>query len=75
MNQDMIRRINELAKKKKEHGLTPEELQEQKQLYAVYLQGIREQVKTQLEATVKPAHPAGCDCCGDHHHHHGKCQH
>ncbi len=75
MNQDMIRRINELAKKKKEQGLTPEELQEQKQLYAVYLHGIREQVKTQLDAGMKPAHPAGCDCCGDHHHHHGKCQH
>ena len=75
MHQDMIKRINELAKKKKEQGLTPEELQEQKQLYAVYLDGIREQVKTQLGAGMKHVHPAGCDCCSDHHHHHGKCQH
>jgi len=74
LNQDMIKRINELAKKKKEQGLTPEELQEQKQLYAVYLDGIREQVKTQLGAGMKHVHPAGCDCCSDHHHH-GKCQH
>ncbi len=74
MNQDMIKRINQLAKKKKEQGLTPEELKEQKELYAVYLRHIRNQVKTQLDSRVKPIHQTGCDCCADHHHH-GKCQH
>lgn len=69
MNEDMIKRINELAKKKKNQGLTPEELNEQKELYALYLRDIRKQVKTQLDARIKPEHPAGCDCCGDHHHH------
>ncbi len=75
MNKQMIKRINELAKKKKEQGLTPEELQEQRELYAVYLHNIREQVKMQLETRVNPGQFTGCDGCGDHHHHHGKCQH
>ena len=74
MTEEMIKRINELARKKKETGLTPEELTEQKELYAVYLKNIREQVKAQLETNL--THDCGCDCCGDHHHHHnGKCQH
>ncbi|MGS0763186.1 DUF896 domain-containing protein [Syntrophomonas curvata] len=71
----MIKRINQLAKKKKEEGLTPEELKEQKELYAVYLQNIREQVKAQLDVRVNPSRPQECDCCGEHHHHGGKCQH
>jgi uncharacterized protein YnzC (UPF0291/DUF896 family) len=69
LNEVMIKRINELAKKKKNEGLTPEELNEQKELYALYLRDIRKQVKTQLDARVKPVHHTGCDCCGDHHHH------
>lgn len=75
MTEDMIKRINELAKKKREEELTPEELKEQKELYAVYLQYIREQVKAQLGVGVTSSHPQGCDCCGEHHHHDGKCQH
>jgi uncharacterized protein YnzC (UPF0291/DUF896 family) len=75
LTEEMIKRINQLAKKKREEGLTPEELQEQKELYAIYLRGIREQVKMQLDARVNPSHPAGCNCCTDHHHHDGKCQH
>ena len=41
----LIARINELAKKKKTSGLTPEELAEQKE----YLGGIRQQLKAQLD--------------------------
>jgi len=72
----MIKRINELARKKKEQGLTPEELKEQKELYAVFLKGIREQVRAQLESNFKPNHhDRGSCCCNHHHHHNGKCQH
>lgn len=45
----MIKRINELANKKKSVGLTPEELKEQKHLYDLYLGNIRAQVKAQLD--------------------------
>lgn len=45
----LIARINELAKKKKTSGLTPEELAEQKELYKEYLRGIRQQLKAQLD--------------------------
>ena len=45
----LIARINELAKKKKTSGLTPEELAEQKELYKEYLSGIRQQLKAQLD--------------------------
>lgn len=66
----MVQRINELARKKKSEGLTPEELAEQKALYKVYLASIRQQVVDQLEAA--GAQPKGhvCDdtCCHPHHH-------
>ena len=45
----LINRISELAHKKKSEGLTPEELIEQKKLYAIYLDGIRTQLKNQLD--------------------------
>lgn len=45
---ELIARINELARKKKTSGLTDAEQKEQKKLYAIYLQGIRGQVKGQL---------------------------
>ena len=44
-----LRRINELAKKKRETGLTPEEQAEQKELYKVYLGGIRTQFESTLD--------------------------
>lgn len=47
----MISRINELAKKKKEEGLTADELSEQKQLYKQYLAMIRGNFVQQLDNT------------------------
>ncbi len=47
--QVMIKRINELAKKKREEGLNPEEQAEQKELYKEYLAMIRGQLKSHLE--------------------------
>ena len=49
MANDMIKRINELAKKKRETGLTPEEQAEQKQLYSAYLKDIRTQFSSTLD--------------------------
>ncbi len=49
MEQEKILRINELAKKKKEVGLTDEEMRERSALYAQYIKEFREQT----EATLK----------------------
>lgn len=45
----LINRINELAKKKKTTGLSLEEQIEQKELYTIYLDNIRSQLKAQLD--------------------------
>ena len=47
MQDDLLKRINELAKKKREKGLTKEE---QKALYAVYLKNFRENFDKQLDS-------------------------
>ncbi|MGF7087354.1 uncharacterized protein YnzC (UPF0291/DUF896 family) [Kroppenstedtia sanguinis] len=46
---ELIQRINELARKQKAEGLTPAEKEEQQQLRQKYLQGIRGSVKSQLD--------------------------
>lgn len=48
--QEMIARINFLARKKRTEGLTEGELIEQKELYEAYLGNIREQVKQKLDS-------------------------
>ncbi len=51
-NSDLnIERINELAKKKKEVGLTQEEAKEQTALRKAYLESFRKEIKTQHENT------------------------
>lgn len=47
--QEMIARINFLARKKRTEGLTEGELIEQKELYELYLGNIRAQVKQKLD--------------------------
>ncbi len=47
----LIARINELAKKKREQGLTEQEQAEQKELYKQYLSMFRSNVKKQIENT------------------------
>ena len=62
MDKKMLDRINELAKKKKEQGLTEAETKEQKELYKIYLGEIRTQFNATLDnvsveekdGTVKP---------------------
>ena len=75
ITEEMVQRINELARKKKNEGLTLVEKAEQKKLYKVYLASIREQVKTQLDAVeIIPEDHVCDDNC--HHHHHGPdCNH
>lgn len=48
--QEMIARINFLARKKRTEGLTEGKLIEQKELYELYLGNIRAQVKQKLDS-------------------------
>lgn len=47
----LIERINALANKKKQEGLTPSELEEQQQLRQQYLEVFRSNFKSQLQNT------------------------
>ena len=49
MKQEQIERINELARKSKTTGLTPEEKEEQKKLHAEYIASVRMNLRTQLD--------------------------
>ncbi len=49
MEKEMLLRINELAKKKREKGLSEEEQAEQKKLYKIYLAEIRTQFNSTLD--------------------------
>lgn len=46
---EVLKRINELAKKKREEGLTGEETAQQKELYKIYLGSIRTQFERTLD--------------------------
>lgn len=50
MDQKKILRINELAKKSKEQGLTEQELAEQKALREEYLSAIRKNFRATLDS-------------------------
>ena len=47
---ELLARINELARKKRTVGLTPDELAEQKEFYKIYLAAIRGQVTSLLDS-------------------------
>ena len=49
MDKNLLNRINELAKRKREQGLTPDEQAEQKKLYKIYLGEIRTQFDKTLD--------------------------
>lgn len=49
MDKNLLNRINELARKKREQGLTPDEQAEQKKLYRIYLGEIRTQFDRTLD--------------------------
>lgn len=57
MDEELKRRINELALKKKTAGLTSEEQEEQARLYRQYIDEIKQQLKCALDnAGVEPKH-------------------
>ena len=56
--QKLIKEINALAKKKREEGLTDAEQKRQKELYAIYLKGFREQFRERLD-NVDVTYPDG----------------
>ena len=49
MTPEAIQRINELARKAKAQGLTPEDAQEQQRLRQEYLDSVRKNLVSQLE--------------------------
>ena len=49
--QQVIARINALAKKAKTEGLTPEELEERDQLRQRYIASVRQNLRAQLDNT------------------------
>ncbi|MGN0498879.1 MAG: DUF896 domain-containing protein [Acutalibacteraceae bacterium] len=51
MDELSLKRINELAKKKKTVGLTEEEQSEQKALYKIYIDEMKSSLRSQLENT------------------------
>ncbi|SCT41034.1 DUF896 domain-containing protein [Staphylococcus caeli] len=59
-----LERINELAKKKKEQGLTEKEAKEQSKLREAYLKSFRKKFKQQLEST-RVIDPEGNDVTPD----------
>lgn len=59
-----LQRINELAKKKKEKGLTEKEAKEQSKLRKAYLDSFREKFKQQIEST-RVIDPEGNDVTPD----------
>ncbi|ANE47870.1 hypothetical protein SY83_17995 [Paenibacillus swuensis] len=46
---EIVARINELSRKQKKEGLTPEETAEQKQLRDQYINGFKRSLRNQLE--------------------------
>ncbi len=58
--QEKLNRINELANKKKQEGLTESEAKEQSQLRSEYLEMFRSSFKSQIENT-KIIDPEGND--------------
>lgn len=49
ITKELIARINELSRKQRTVGLTPEEKEEQQTVRGIYLAGIRAQVKGMLD--------------------------
>jgi len=65
ITKELIQRINELARKQRAEGLTPEEKKVRQELRNLYLKGIRSQVVDTLEASGFKSgkkHNGACEC-------------
>jgi uncharacterized protein YnzC (UPF0291/DUF896 family) len=60
LSKDKLERINYLAKKSKEEGLSEKEKKEQKELREAYLKNVRSSFKNQFK-TMKVVDPKGND--------------
>lgn len=69
MDQIKIMRINELAKKAKEEGLSAEESAEQQSLRQEYLAAVRANLRHSLDQLKSAPHPPNCSCSSCHHDH------
>ncbi|MCE5285740.1 MAG: DUF896 domain-containing protein [Pelosinus sp.] len=63
---EVIERINVLAKKQRETGLSPDEKTEQAKLRRIFIDNIKDQVSIQLEATKEHAEDCSCGCHHEH---------
>lgn len=82
VTKEQIQRINELAKKQKTTGLSNEEKAEQEYLRKLYIESVRENLKSQLDnikvvskeeyEKLKKDEGCGCGCGHDHHHSHNE---
>ena len=67
---ELIQRINEWARKKLCHRLSPDVQFEQQKLYRIYLDAVKQQITAQLEAAgIKPKALVCQDGCTCHRHH------
>ena len=71
ITKELIARINELSQRQKQGCLTEAEIQEHALLRRQYLDGIKAQVRAQIDTTglaAKPAAKCSCGCHGEHRH-------
>lgn len=72
ITKELVSKINYLARKQRNEGLTVQEQTQQKELREEYLKGIRHQVVDALQSagckTKSHGHDASCDCeaCSEH---------
>ncbi|NLI13078.1 DUF896 domain-containing protein [Pelotomaculum propionicicum] len=65
ITKELVDRINELARKQRDGGLTGEEKAEQKRLREIYIANIRSQVVEAIESSglrPKKKHDGACGC-------------
>ncbi len=62
ITQEIILRINELAKKQREGSLTEAEQTEQAKLRRIYIDHMKNQVKAQLDNVKFESHSDNCSC-------------
>lgn len=65
---ELVSRINELARKQREGTLSAPEKEEQARLRRLYIDSIKSQAKSQLDAAAAHKHSHNCQCGCNHKH-------